>query len=239
MEKRIKSKIIEVRRQVLRIKMSELMGEWYDRIIAFKNRIGWSNELDWEDFQEEKRLSGFILFDTMLDYCNHSNQCCPYIILEPTVLYALIDISLDGYIQQKVNELSRERPGSTYKEILNTVKGRLETVLNCNKGCELSHRIFEIDTKEILELIDDNEVTFFGARKRKAYWIFLKNYHSWTADQDWEKACRFIEIIHNIENKIVCTQKDAQDITKLLEDNFHIANPLDLYRLCHIRNKIK
>jgi len=206
-------------------------AKWYENILKIKFT---SPE---EYFHRVKRISSFMWFDIMLDYCQIC--CCPSKIITPPILYALSDISLEGYLLGKTDEFYEERIGTNNDERYRIAKKRIDVILNCQRREELRKEIFDIDTDEILELGDGNETTFRGARKRKAYWVFLKNYHSWSADEDYYEAEKFIQKIHSTYNKNECDQEDIADIKAILQENHHIANPLDLYRFCIVRAKAR
>ncbi len=209
--------------------MREQARKWLETILQIRAT------LMWDQFHDFKRMGSFIWFDLLLDFCNFS--CCPSIIIDPTILYALTDISLDGYILRKAYEFSEEKTGIDDQDRYYLAENRIRTVLNCPLKSNLSEEIFDTDTYEVFELKPDNYITFYGARNRKAYWIFLKNYHSWVAHKDCSEACEFIKKIHNTASKPKCNINDIRDIKALIEANFHIANPLDLYRLCLVKKK--
>ena len=204
-------------------------GEWYSEIADAKTKLGGDN------FHDLKRIGSFLWFDKILDSCEKDS--CPIDYLVSPILYALTDISIEGYVLQKAHYLSEARKGSDDDERYYSGMNRITKVLDCRKETILGRNVFEIDSKEVVSK-EGNETTYYGVRQRKAYWRFLEHSSGNNEIDDFVESCGFIKKIHTISNQQICTESDVQTVKQLLKSNSHIANPLDLLRLCMVRQMV-
>ena len=174
-------------------------------------------------------------FDRLLSDCEKGS--CPAGYFVSSLLYPLTDISIDGYIMQNAyfsslksqDESSKLTDDDRYFRAVD----RIKAVLNCAIPPTLGEDTFNIDTAEVFKNIS-NDTAYHGARKRKAYWTYMMN----GTDDDYRHFCKatsFIDTVHSISSKTSITRSDIQKMRQLLQDNSHIANAIDLYRLCYIR----
>ena len=204
----------------------ETHDKWFKAILDIKA----THEGDL--LHDTKRFGSFFWFEKMLEKCQVN--CCP--VFTPSVLYALSDISMEGYINERISLKDDRFSGPDKKRRL--ALERIKRVLACTKKPNFNKDLFAIDSNELLQL-KGNEVTYYGARKRKAYWAYMKLRPHNQSHRDFCNACEFIETIHGISNAHHCTQADVETVRRVLEENFHIANPVDLYRVCLVREKLE
>lgn len=181
-----------------------------------------------------KRNIGFAWFDRMLKDCRNGN--CP-IYFSDDIFYALTDVSIEGYILQKayyfyIAGIGMNDQGRYFKAM-----EEINTVLTCKKEAKLTINLFNRDSKQVYYRTEKKSPLYQSVRLRKAYWNYLKAYPNNDQIEDYFFTCDFIEKIHRIYNKKRCTSEDLEKYIETLSENRHIANPLDLYRLCIIRNK--
>lgn len=181
-----------------------------------------------------KRNIGFAWFDRMLKDCR--NGICPR-YFSADIFYALTDVSLEGYVLQKAYYFYITGIGMNDKERYFKAVGEINTVLACKKEAKLAINLFNRDSKQVYYKTEKKSPLYQSVRLRKAYWNYLKEYPNNDQIEDYFFTCEFIEKIHRIYNKKRCTSEDLEKYKETLSENRHIANPLDLYRLCIIRNK--
>jgi hypothetical protein len=207
----------------------ETSEEWYKEISRIK-------EVRYDDFlHDTKRVGSLLWFDKMLQDCK--KNICPNQCFDPNILYALIDISIEGYTLEKLNEHPDTIISLDDNKVSEYANEITDIIFNCKNTPSFDREIFVIDSKEVTSE-NDCYTTYHGSRNRKAYWTYLKgipdNYHY----TDYCSACGFIEVIHHISNKESCKKSDLNAMKKILRTNPHIANPLDLYRFCIVREKL-
>jgi len=192
-------------------------------------------EFDADYFHDNKRIKSHLLVDTLLDEC-HKGQC-PDLTKELRVLYCLADISLDKYIHERAYYYYRAGIGQDDQDRYYMAANRLQKVIKCSNVPNLDGYLLDLDSKEIT-CGNEGQATYLGARRRKAFWMYLRykphnNYYT-----DYCGACWFIDKLHGISTKSKCNKYDRDTAIELLKNHFHIATPLDLYRLCIIRKKV-
>ena len=191
------------------------------------------NNLD-DKYHTLKRNLGFAWFDRMLKGCQKGD--CPRYCSD-NIFYALTDVSLEGYVLQKAYHFSNAEVGINDNERYFTALGEINKVLVCKKEPKLNINLFNRDSRQVYYKTKKESTLYRSARLRKAYWNFLKEYPNNDQIEDYFSTCAFIDRVHRIYNKQRCTSEDLETYKELLSENRHIANPLDLFRLCIIRKK--
>lgn len=181
-----------------------------------------------------KRNLGFAWFDRMLNDCRNGN--CPK-YFSNDIFYALTDVSLEGYVLQKAYYYNGSGIGRNDKDRYFMALKDINTVLACKKETTLLNNLLSQDSRQVYYKTEKKSPFYQSVRLRKAYWNYLKAYPNNDQIEDYFFTCEFIEKIHRIYNKKRCTSGDIDQYIETLAENRHIANPLDLYRLCIIRNK--
>ena len=201
-----------------------------------RNRI--IDEVEADDFHTTERTRSRFLFDGLLEECR--NGRCPALPKNLWFIHCLTDISLDGYILQTAYLQSlKPNVNNDVGRYLDATQ-RIRTILECELPPTLDPALLYEDSRQI------NEGTswkckYEGARKRKAYWTYLKDRihrNGSLHGEDYRGADDFIRELHAISLKSQCDENDLQRVQTLPNDSFHIANALDLYRLCVIRAKL-
>ncbi len=187
-----------------------------------------------DEYHTLKRTIGFAWFDRMLKDCRKSN--CPRYFSDD-IFYALTDMSLEGYVLQKAYHFSGAEVGISDQERYFKALGKINTVLDCKKETKLNINLFNQDSRQVYYKTEKKSTFYQAARLRKAYWSYLKGYPNNDQIEDYFFTCNFIDRAHRIYNKQRCTSEDFETYKELLSENRHIANPIDLYRLCIIRKK--
>ncbi len=203
-----------------------------DFLFEYKSK-SYPDNLD-DNYHTLKRNIGFAWFDRMLKDCQKGN--CPRYFSDD-IFYALTDVSLEGYVLQKAYHLSGAEVGMNDKEIYFKALGEINNVLVCKKEARLNLNLFNQDSRQVYYKTEKKSTFYQSVRLRKAYWNYLKEYPNNDQIEDYFFTCEFIDKIHRIYNKKRCTSEDLDKYIEILSENRHIANPLDLYRLCIIRNK--
>ena len=201
-------------------------------LFEYKSK-SYDNLLD-DNFHTLKRNIGVAWFDRMLEGCRKGN--CPRYFSDD-IFYALTDMSLEGYVLQKAYYLSGVGIGINDQERYFKALGKINTVLDCKKEPKLNINLFNQDSRQVYYKTEKKSAIYQSARLRKAYWKYLKEYPNNDEIEDYFFTCEFIDKIHGIYNKKKCTSEHVETYKKILAESFHIANPLDLYRLCIIRKK--
>jgi len=201
-------------------------------LFEYRNK-SYTDKLD-DKYHMLKRNIGVAWFDRMLEDCR--NEKCPGYFSDD-IFYALTDISLEGYVLQKAYYFSGAEVGISDKERYFKALGRINNVLVCKKETKLNINLFNQDSRQIYYKIEKTSTFYQSARLRKAYWSYLKNYPNNHQIEDYFSTCEFIDKIHRIYNKKRCSSEDFETYKEMLSENHHIANPLDLYRLCAVRKK--
>jgi hypothetical protein len=172
----------------------------------------------------------------MLRDCQHGN--CPR-YFSNDIFYALTDISLEGYALQKAYHFLGAQVGTNDEERYFKALGKINTVLDCKKEAKINSNLFNQDSREVYYKTEKKSTCYESARLRKAYWNYLKEYPNNDEIEDYFFTCEFIDKIHRIYNKKRCSSEDFEKYKEILSESLHIANPLDLYRLCIIRKKVR
>lgn len=204
--------------------------EWYHDLLAKKA----DKEAFDDAFHEEKRCGSFKYFNDFVEKCSRDE--CPVQSIKSSVIYALIDISISGYLLMKENRLRSVDNGSSKQKPADIAISGIQKILNCNKKPNVVTDVFEIDTSELIDRKVKWEA-FDGARNRKAYW-FSMAFPENTPVKNYQDACRFIEILHGITDSKPLSNADVIKARELIINNFEIANGIDLFRICFIRSKI-
>ncbi|MEW6352479.1 MAG: hypothetical protein AB1646_25805 [Thermodesulfobacteriota bacterium] len=187
---------------------------------------------DRDEHHIHKRSWGLLLLRLFLEKCR--NGRCPRLHQSRFYLYCLCDISLRGYILYTAYEHRQKGEGvdpvSSYLEAAESIR----TVLTCGLPPEIDPSLLLEDSRQILPETG-LPWAYEGARRRKAYWGYMERTEGHR--QDYERACEFIRDLHelSLKSRNQCREIDVIAAKSLLEKNFHIANALDLYRLCAMR----
>jgi hypothetical protein len=189
-----------------------------------------------DNYHTLKRNLGFEWFDRMLGDCQKGN--CPKYFSDD-IFYALTDMSLEGYVLQKAYHFSCAGVGINDQERYFKALGKINTVLGCKKEPKLNINLFNQDSRQVYYKTEKKSAFYQSARLRKAYWKYLKEYPNNDEIEDYFFTCGFIDKVHRIYNKKKCTSQDFETYKEILSGSLHIANPLDLYRLCIIRKKAR
>ena len=201
-------------------------------LFEYKSR-SYPDNLD-DKYHSLKRSIGFAWFDRMLKDCQKGN--CPRYFSDD-IFYALTDLSLEGYVLQKAYHFSNAGVGANDQERYFKALGEIYKVLSCKKEVKLVINLFNQDSRQVYYKTEKKSTLYQSVRLRKAYWNYLKEFPNNNEIEDYFFTCEFINKIHRIYNKKKCTSEDLQKYIETVSENRHIANPLDLYRLCIIRNK--
>jgi hypothetical protein len=201
-------------------------------LFDYKNKLHADN-LD-DGYHNLKRNTGFVWFDRMLKDCQ--NGSCPKYISED-IVYILSDMSLEGYILQKAYHLSKAKVGINDEERYYKALGEINCVMNCKNESQLDIKILNHDSKQVYYKAKKQSAVYQSARLRKAYWAYLKGAPNNDQIKDYFSTCEYIDKVHRIYNKKTCTSDDCERYKEILSENCHVANPLDLFRLCIIRKK--
>lgn len=187
-----------------------------------------------DEYHTLKRTIGFTWFDRMLKDCRKGN--CPTYFSDD-IFYALTDVSLEGCVLQKAYHFSGAEVGINDNERYFKALGEINNVLVCKKEPIFNINLFNQDSRQVYYKTEKKSTFYQSVRLRKAYWNYLKEYPNNDQIEDYFFTCNFIDRAHRIYNKQRCTSEDFETYKKLLSENRHIANPIDLYRLCIIRKK--
>jgi hypothetical protein len=190
-----------------------------------------------DDFHDTKRIGSFFWFDKLLSDC--VSGCCPAGYFGSSLIYPLADISIDGYVMQKAYflwEKDNEAKKLSDEERYFIADNHIKAVFNCTIPPALDAETFKLDTKE-LSSTESNPTAYFGSRNRKAFWAYMRNGLT-DAYDNYCAATAFINFVHSISNNGPHTQQDFQTMRQFLQVNSHIANGIDLFRLCFIRKSI-
>lgn len=208
-----------------RVEIQRLINKLNGDIIRIKD----------DESHYKKRSHSFVLFDCLLEGCQENE--CLISIIDYQLAYLLFDISLDGYLMEKAYYFYEKNGRQDDKLNYYNAEKLIKKVLDCKKNPAFQQDIFRIDSKELINR-NYNNIAYYGARKRKAYWTFLKDYPKNEPTRDYCNSSKFIAEIHTLSNQHNHDEKDVENIKKLITQNYHIANPIDLYRVCLIRKKM-
>ena len=221
--------IIEIDKNHLETMPLEKKSEF---LFEYKSK-SYDNALD-DNFHTLKRNIGAAWFDRMLKDCQQGN--CPR-YFSNDIFYSLTDMSLEGYALQKAYPFIGDEVGINDRENYFKALGKINTVLDCKKKTKINFNLFNQDSRQVYYKTEKKSTFYESARLRKAYWNYLKEYPNNDEIEDYFFTCEFIDKIHRIYNKKRCTSQDVETYKEILSESLHIANPLDLFRLCIIRKK--
>lgn len=187
--------------------------------------------VDQANFQDKKRLVGYLLFDEMVDSC--FKGICPSILTNKSVIYPLTDVSINGYLLKKAFLIYKKTGCGDSVKNYHIAHERISKIFNCG-GKINGTDIFIEDTNQINDIGASH---FSSSRKRKAYWRYQTYPENYDSFFNYISAESFIKRLHGISLKEECTTEDVSNAKEILKKNYHIANPLDLFRLCVIKSK--
>ncbi len=184
-----------------------------------------------DGIHRQKRIYSFLVLDRLLDCCQ-KGVCPP---LREDEHRFLIDISLQGYIQQRAYYYSVDGIGVDDDDRYNMAKRRIEQVL---LRCEVDPNFKDTLFKRDYDLVREGETTH-AATRRKAYWQFMhREYLGEDGDAyfDWNAAEVFFQKMY--EDKM--EEDGGREITldecrRLWLEHLDKANGVDLYRFCCTR----
>lgn len=231
MEEQIMKTIIEIDKKYHEKMPLEKKTEF---LFEYKSKL-YDNTLD-DNYHTLKRNLGFAWFDRILRDCQQGN--CPR-YFSNDIFYALTDMSLEGYALQKAYHFSNAGVGINDNERYFKALGEINNVLVCKKEPKLNVNLFNQDSRQVYYKTEKKSAFYQSARLRKAYWNYLKEYPNNDEIEDYFFTCGFIDKVHRIYNKKKCTSEHFEKYKEILSESLHIANPLDLYRLCIIRKKAR
>ena len=203
-------------------------------LFEYKSKL-YDDTLD-DNYHTLKRNLGFAWFDRMLGDCQKGN--CPR-YFSNDIFYALTDISLEGYGLQKAYHFLGDEVGINEEERYVKALKKINRVLECKKETKININLFNQDSRIVYYKTGKKSTFYHSARLRKAYWNYLKEHPNNDEIEDYFSTCEFINKVHRIYNKKRCTAEDVEKYIEILSESLHIANPLDLYRLCIIRKKAR
>lgn len=186
-----------------------------------------------------KRILSFKILDRIFNGC-HEGKC--HDIKEENlkdIHNLLIDISADGYINERAYFYSKDEIGQDDFGRHCMAANRLNVIFSCKKIPNLNDSVFDYDTKDL------NVCHLENSKRRKAYWAFLKNSNCSSSVSNYESACYFVEKLRDLQNKIIDTsdsddkEEVLNELKELLSKNLHIANTIDIFRYCHLRGKFE
>jgi len=198
-------------------------------LFEYKSKL-YDNTLD-DNYHTLKRNISFAWFDRILRDCQKGN--CPG-YFSNDIFYALTDISLEGYALQKAHHFLGTEVGKRYFKVVEKIKN----ILDCKKETKININLFNQDSRQVYYKTEKKSTFYQSARLRKAYWNYLKKYPNNDEIEDYFFTCEFIDKAHRIYSKKRCTSADFEKYKEILLESLHIANPLDLFRLCIIRKKV-
>lgn len=178
---------------------------------------------------DKKRLISFTLLDYYLESCK--DGICPNISQECHKF--LIDISIASYIQQRIYYYGIDNIGMSHQNREEMASNKILKIFSCPNSPKLNAGIFDFDKSQLIG--NDSPDNYTGARKRKAYWAYLKrneqtatleNHDPYLANLDYFEAEYLI-------SSLVADNKHTQQHWM---NNFHILNGFDLFRYCFRKN---
>jgi hypothetical protein len=182
----------------------------------------------------KKRLESLILTDELFTNCINKN--CKANCEEPTALWFMSDISIEGFIKAKAYTLTLDT-GADEKQAYYEAENMVHTVFDCDKSTLLESEIVTTDVREITDY-EHHKTQFLGARNRKAFWSYLKNEPMNDPASDYRGACGYIERTSSYFNLDNPSPEDVKEANQLILENKHLASPLDLMKLCLMRKRV-
>lgn len=207
----------------------ETPSKWLKEIEAIKLKT------DADQFHSAKRVGSYIWTNSLVGDCASRN--CPYRDLEPSLIYALADISIEQYVTTKAYYLAQEgescNPDVAYYNALD----RVESIFKCPLSPKVRSPLFDNDNKELTDT-DGHFVQYTGARARRAFWLYLKHRPQNNPYIDYVATCAYIEKLTDLSTKQRPKNSDLEEMEKLIRSNYAIATPIDLYKYCNMRKNI-
>jgi hypothetical protein len=232
------------RKSKMVFELSPELKEWRAKLDAIqqglRKKLGIApSQVMGDVFHDMKRRDSFKRLEYILDSCSRKDDCCSLGELDRRAFYLLSDISLAGYLLEKTSQMAQEGAGSSHMQRWSQAADRIKCVFNCGKVPQPNTLPFELDAKELMDAIKCPQ-TYKGVRNRKAYWSHMADASRSdpTGTGDYLHACGFIERMHSIAHKKDYRLEDLHTTRMLLEQNFHVANGIDLLRFCIIRGRI-
>lgn len=187
---------------------------------------------------ETKRTYSFHRLNEILSNC--AKGICPTIC--ETDQYHLIDISIDGFVLDRSYYFFTDGLYGGALEGHLKAKQLIKNVYDCPQTPNLDSTTIATFESDYLQLYEKER----SVKNRKAFWRSMKCKYQSHHDpyQDYCKACEFIERmkwIHEDEDEDEDSFHQISDFDNLrafIEEYSHIANGMDLLRLCYLRHKI-
>lgn len=185
-----------------------------------------------DKYHDIKRALSFEFLDMLIEECN--NGSCPAYSLDEdswkAIWYCLIDISVEGYINQRAYFYSRDKIGIDDIHRFDVAKSRIDKILNCEGNFILPKHMFSFDNTAL------RDPHIYGrAKERKAYWASMKHNPKNKLDsfRDYTSACELLKTIDNLFHERMHYPKEK--LKNLWGENFHIINGVELYKYCILR----
>jgi hypothetical protein len=191
--------------------------------------FAWSQDKSFNDdvSHDIKRRQSFEIFDRLLDSCMRHK--CPLLVANSHKY--LIDISVEGYILERAYFNSLD--GTEGVENYMMAQERVQRMLVCPIRPSLSPKLFDHDAEDAKNNIEN-------VIRRKAYWAYQSRIsHQGGGDSrtDYAEAMNFQEQMTSAYLDATMNKKpvDLDILKRLLEDSPYMANAIDMYRYCFIR----
>jgi hypothetical protein len=160
------------------------------------------------------------------------NSKCP--LLSVDLHDSLSEISVEGYIKEKSYYYSIDGKGSNDVHRYNMAIERAVRMFNCPIMPTLSPELFNYNNQNTTQNTS-------RAKRRKAYWAHLSKELDNNAQEDSKsdaiQAADFITTLSKYYHDITYSNKpvDLTMLEKLLLNNLGLANAIDMYQYCFIR----
>jgi hypothetical protein len=180
---------------------------------------------------EAKRVFSFEYLDQMLESCHTCS--CPCVYDANAFHTVLIDISIETYVNQRAYYYSIDNIGDNDVDRINKARLKILNHLYCTKK----------PTKELykLFLLDDQRLrepsTELSARRRKAYWSYLKKRPNNNPIDDFLSASGVIDFC--LDSSRSLNGLTIDELRLFMLNHTHVISGLDLYRFCFLRAQIE
>lgn len=175
----------------------------------------------------QKRFMSFVILDYLLDQCE--NACCP--VIDLTNHDFLIDISAEGYINERAYFYSIKDIGTDDKDRYYMALLSVRRIFECTKKPKLMEDVFEWDAQQL----EKDQAIADCAKRRKAYWSYLKFRPNNNSYADYYDACQFLETVLDAYHRRFDPEYDLRKLGDFLLSKLYLANGIDLLRFCFIR----
>lgn len=177
------------------------------------------------DFKHDfKRRLSFDKLDQMIDGCFEGK--CPEITDE--CHYLLVDISLEGYIQERAYYYSIDKIWANDEERYNKSKDRINKVLKCDKQCGIDKGVIDLGFNDLKQNQD-------SAKRRKAFWSYLSR-------KNQDKHADYLES-SGLVDKFSDAFNQPEFINSIRQEQWpkqaHLINGFELFSLCLLRDRNK